>query len=355
VPDTKGSTLSPVEVTTSVELTVRPEPARLDVVGIGNALVDVIATADDGFVERLGLVKSAMTLVDLDRSQVIYAAMGPTVEISGGSAANTIAGVASLGGRGGFAGKVADDAFGDVFRHDFTAQDVELDLAVVPPSDGGTGRCHVLVTPDAQRTMATHLGVANTLVPGDLTGALFSRTRLTYLEGYLFDLPPAKKAIRDAIELTHAADGLVALSLSDSFCVERHRRDFLDLVTSEVDVVFANEAEARALFAATDLAHALSAFDEAGVLAAVTLGPRGVAVVIPSGIVEVPACEVETVVDANGAGDLFAAGFLYALAQGGDPVEAARLGSICAAEVIVHTGARPMADLAALATAEGLL
>ena len=300
-----------MDVTTSVELSARPEPPLLDVVGIGNALVDVIATADDELVERLGLVKSSMTLVDLGRSQAIYAAMGLTVEISGGSAANTIA--------------------------------------------GGTGRCHVLVTPDAQRTMATHLGVANTLVPGDLTGSLFSRTRLTYLEGYLFDLPPAKQAIREAIERTHDADGLVALSLSDSFCVERHRADFLELITSEVDVVFANEAEACALFVATDLAHALAAFDEMGVLAAVTLGPRGVAVVVPAGTVEVPACEVDVVVDANGAGDLFAAGFLYALAQGGDPVEAARLGSICAAEVIVHAGARPMADLAELATAEGLL
>jgi sugar/nucleoside kinase (ribokinase family) len=344
-----------VDVTTSVELSARPEPPLLDVVGIGNALVDVIATADDELVERLGLVKSSMTLVDLGRSQAIYAAMGLTVEISGGSAANTIAGVASLGGRAGFAGKVADDQFGEVFRHDFAQQDVELDLAIVTPSDGGTGRCHVLGTPDAQRTMATHLGVANTLVPGDLTGSLFSRTRLTYLEGYLFDLPPAKQAIREAIERTHDADGLVALSLSDSFCVERHRADFLELITSEVDVVFANEAEACALFVATDLAHALAAFDEMGVLAAVTLGPRGVAVVVPAGTVEVPACEVDVVVDANGAGDLFAAGFLYALAQGGDPVEAARLGSICAAEVIVHAGARPMADLAELATAEGLL
>jgi sugar/nucleoside kinase (ribokinase family) len=344
-----------VGVTTSVEISGRPAQPVLDVVAIGNALVDVIASAADELVERLGLVKSAMTLVDLDRARAIYDAMGPTIEISGGSAANTVAGVASLGGLAGFAGKVADDQFGEVFRHDFAQQDVELDLAVVAPSDGGTGRCHVLVTPDAQRTMATHLGVANTLVPGDLTGSLFSRTRITYLEGYLFDLPPAKRAIREAIELTHAADGLVALSLSDSFCVDRHRRDFLELVTAEVDVVFANETEAKALFGVTDLAHALEAFEEVGVLAAVTMGPRGVSVVVASGTVEVPACEVEVVVDANGAGDLFAAGFLFALAQGGDPVEAARLGSICAAEVIVHTGARPMADLAELATAEGLL
>ena len=340
---------------TAVEITPRPEPRILDVVGIGNALVDVIATAEESLVERLGLPKSAMTLVDLERATSIYEAMGPALEISGGSAANTIAGIASLGGGAGFAGKVADDEFGEVFRHDFTSLDVELDLAIVAPSDGGTGRCHVFVTPDAQRTMATHLGVANSLVPGDLTGELFSRTRLTYLEGYLYDLPPAKQAIREAVEATHGADGLVALSLSDSFCVERHRRDFLELVTNDIDVVFANEAEACALFKTQGLSRALDAFDELGVLAAVTLGPRGVAVVTPAGTVEVPACEVETVVDANGAGDLFAAGFLYALARGGDPIEAARLGSVCAAEVIVHLGARPMTDLAELAMAEGLL
>jgi sugar/nucleoside kinase (ribokinase family) len=344
-----------VDVATAVELSSRPEPVRLDVVGIGNALVDVIATADEAMLVELGLEKSAMTLVDLDRAAQVYEAMGPGLEISGGSAANTIAGIASLGGLAGFAGKVADDEFGEVFQHDFTALDVELDLAVVPPTNGGTGRCHVLVTPDAQRTMATHLGVANTLVPGDLSGHLFSRTRLTYLEGYLFDLPPAKQAIRDAIEHTHAADGLVALSLSDSFCVERHRRDFLDLVSNEVDVVFANESEACALFSTTELASALSAFDEVGVLAAITLGPRGAVVVSASGTVDVPACEVDEVVDANGAGDLFAAGFLFGLARGADPVEAARLGSVCAAEVIVHLGARPMADLVELATAEGLL
>jgi sugar/nucleoside kinase (ribokinase family) len=344
-----------VEVATAVELSSRPESVRLDVVGIGNALVDVIVTVDEQLLDELGLTKSAMTLVDLDRAAQVYAAMGPGLEISGGSAANTIAGIASLGGLAGFAGKVADDDFGEVFRHDFSALDVELDLAVVAPTDGGTGRCHVLVTPDAQRTMATHLGVANTLVPGDLSGALFARTRLTYLEGYLFDLPPAKQAIRDAIEHTHAAEGLVALSLSDSFCVERHRRDFLDLVTGEVDVVFANESEAKALFSSTDLSGALAAFDEIGVLAAITLGPRGAVVVSASGTVDVPACEVDEVVDANGAGDLFAAGFLFGLARGADPVEAARLGSVCAAEVIVHLGARPMADLVELATAEGLL
>ncbi len=344
-----------MEVTTIVEITSRPEPPRLDVVGIGNALVDVIVNADEELIERLDLTKSAMTLIDLDRAEIIYGAMGPALEVSGGSAANTIAGIASLGGLAGYAGKVADDQFGSVFSHDLSALDVELDLAVAPSSHGATGRCHVLVTPDAQRTMATHLGVANSLVPGDLSGHLFSRTSITYLEGYLFDLPPAKQAIRDAVRLTHASEGSVALSLSDSFCVERHRRDFLELLTTDVDVVFANETEACALFRVDKLDAAIEAFEEIGVLSAITLGPRGVAVVSPSGVVIVPACEVETVVDANGAGDLFAAGFLFALARGGDPVEAAELGSLCAAEVIVHLGARPVADLQELALAEGLL
>lgn len=339
---------------TAVELRPREPAGPLDVVAIGNALVDVIAVVDDELLERLGLVKGAMTLVDDDRACSIYDAMGQTIEISGGSAANTIAGVASLGGAAGFCGKVAADTFGEVFRHDFVAQDVAVDLAVAPASQGATGRCHVLVSPDAQRTLATHLGVANSLVPGDLSGDLFGRARLTYVEGYLFDLPPAKAALREAVELAHAADGAVALTLSDRFCIERHRRDFLELVNGQVDVVLCNEDEALSLFGARSLDGALDAFDEAGVLAAVTLGARGAAVAMPSGAVTVPACEVEQVVDVNGAGDLFAAGFLYGLARGADPVEAARLGSVCAAEVIVHLGARPMADLAELASTEGL-
>jgi sugar/nucleoside kinase (ribokinase family) len=336
-----------------VAITSRRERELLDVVGLGSALVDVIAVVDDELLERLGLTKGAMTLVDGERSAEIYASMGQCLEVSGGSAANTVAGVASLGGRAGFAGKVARDAFGDVFRHDLDELSVELDLAVA--RDGATGHCHVLVTDDAQRTMATHLGVANTLVPGDLSGALFSKTRLTYLEGYLFDLPPAKQAVRDAIEHTHAADGTVALSLSDSFCVNRHRRDFLDLVTGEVDVVLANEDEALALFSTSSLDVALDAIEETGILAAITLGARGAVVVLPSGRAEVPAEPVESVVDANGAGDLFAAGFLLGLARGADPVEAARLGAVCAAEVIGHLGARPQSDLAELASGEGLL
>lgn len=339
----------------TTDVSIRPRPdTRLDVVGLGSALVDVIAVATDELVARLELEKGAMTLVDLDRAHAIYDAMGPALEVSGGSAANTVAGIASLGGRAGFAGKVADDSFGAVFRHDFTSLRVALDLAVAPVSVGSTGRCHVLVTEDAERTMATYLGVANTLGPGDLSGELFASASLTYLEGYLFDLAPAKQAIRDAIEHAHSGDGAVALSLSDPFCVDRHRGDFLDLVNARVDVLFANEQEACSLFQVRSLDAALAALEEVGVLAAVTLGANGVAVVTPSGIERLPAAPVEHVVDANGAGDLFAAGFCYALTHGADPIEAARLGTVCAAEVIGHLGARPMADLAEVASAAGL-
>jgi sugar/nucleoside kinase (ribokinase family) len=344
-----------VAATTAVELRGRGQRDELDVVGLGSALVDVLAEVDDALPERLGLVRGSMTLVDLDRAAEIYEAMGETVEVSGGSAANTIAGIASLGGRAGFAGKVANDQLGEVFRDDFTALDVELDLAMASGRELATGRCHVLVTGDGERTMATHLGVANTLAPGDLDTGLFSRAKVTYLEGYLFDLPPAKAAIREVVELAHDGDGAVALSLSDSFCVERHRNDFLELVNGGVDLVFANEHEAMALFRSSGLQGALEGFDEAGVLAAVTLGARGVAIVTPVGVEMVPAREVDHVVDATGAGDLFAAGFLFALARGADPLEAARLGAVCAAEVLEHLGARPLVDLAELATSAGLL
>lgn len=339
---------------TSVEITAKPTAPRLDVVAIGSALVDVIARANDDLLVRLELEKGSMTLVDLARASRIHEAMDEALTVSGGSAANTAAGIASLGGLAGFAGKVATDALGSEFRHDLEALFVELDLAVAAPADGGTGRCYVLVTPDAQRTMATHLGVANTLSPGDLSGEMLSRATVTYLEGYLFDLPPAKQAIRDAVALAHAADGAVALSLSDRFCVDRHRRDLLDMVTNDVDIVCCNEDEAVALFNVADLGAAVAAFEEIGVLAAVTRGASGAVVVTASGAVAVPAAAVDAVVDSNGAGDLFASGFLFALARGADPVEAASLGALCAAEVISHLGARPVADLSELAAAAEL-
>jgi sugar/nucleoside kinase (ribokinase family) len=333
----------------------KPAPGRLAVTGIGNALLDVIIRDHDDTHARLGLAKGAMNLIELERAHEIYRAMGPTVQVSGGSAANTIAGVAALGGTAGFIGKVGDDEFGELFAHDLRSLGVELDLAIAKGHQGATGRCHVFVTPDAQRTMATYLGAANQLQVDDIREEIIARSEIVYLEGYLFDLPPAKEAIRRVVRTAHEHDALVALSLSDTFCVERHRRDFLDLVTADVDVLLANEAEAISLFQSATLAHAFDAVDELGILGVVTTGPRGAEVSTVHGVVTVPAAEVDPVVDQNGAGDLFAAGFLFGLAIGADPVEAAQLGSLCAGEVIGHLGARPEGDLEELAVSAGLL
>ena len=342
------------ETSTPISLGQKPEEL-LDIVGIGSPLVDVIARSDDALLSRLGLIKGSMELVDLDQGDAIYASMDATLEVSGGSAANTMAGVASLGGKAGFIGKVATDTLGDVFTHDITAAGVEFEAVLAGPGEGGTGRCLVLVTDDAERTMATHLGVANSFAPSDVDDALLSRTKITYLEGYLFDLPPAKEAMRQAIALTHGANGSVAMSLSDSFCVERHRNDFLELLNGDVDLVFANEDEAMALFGAKSFQQAVDAFDETGVVAAITRGAQGSVIVTPAGILTVAAAPVATVVDTNGAGDLFAAGFLYGLTNGLDPEGSAKLASLCAAEVIAHLGARPQTSLAELAASQGLL
>ena len=331
------------------------ESEYLDVVGVGSPLVDVLSTTEDSRLVELGLEKGSMTLVDLEAAERLYGAMGPAVEVSGGSAANTMAGIAALGGSAGFVGKVADDPLGEVFIHDIRAAGVAYH-PVLDPSAGdlGTGRCLVFVTGDAERTMATHLGAATTITPADLPVSLVARGSLLYLEGYLWDLPPAKDAMRRAIEVSHENDGAVALSLSDSFCVERHRREFLDLLTGEIDVLFANEDEIVALYGASSFEAALDDVEETGVLAALTRGAGGSVVVTPNGVVHVGATPVERVVDTTGAGDLFAAGFLYGLTHGMEPEACAQLGSLCAAEVIGHLGARPEADLAELAEAAGL-
>jgi sugar/nucleoside kinase (ribokinase family) len=334
--------------------------SRLDVVAVGNALVDVLAHASDDDLDRLGLVKGSMELVDLGRSTGVYEGMGAGVEMSGGSAANTCVGVAALGGRVGYIGKVADDAFGETFRHDITAAGVEeAHIAAVAGSDVpgaelATGRCLVLVTGDGERTMATHLGVAGALGPEDLDEGLLGRAQVVYLEGYLWDQPPAKKALRRAMEVAHGSDALVALTLSDPFCVERHRREFLDLLHGEVDVLFANEEEVMMLFDARTFDDAVSAVEETGLLAAVTRGAAGSVIVAASGPVGVAAEPVEKVVDTTGAGDFFAAGFLYGLTHGYDPENCGRLGGLCAGEIISHMGARPQADLKLLAKAAGL-
>lgn len=331
----------------------------LDVLALGSALVDVLAHAGDEVLDKVGLAKGSMALVDLERSAAIYGSMGPGTEVSGGSAANTAAGVAALGGRAGFLGKVAADELGDVFVHDIAATGVLMRRHVAPPpapgEDAATGRCLVFVTPDGERTMATHLGVAGTFGPEDLDEDLVAATQVLYIEGYLWDAPSAKAAIRRAVEVAHASEALVALSLSDPFCVERHQREFLGLLHGEIDVLFANEDEVRLLFGAGEFAAAASAVEETGVLAALTRGPAGSVVVTAHGAVAVPAAPVEAVIDTTGAGDLYAAGFLYGLTHGRDPEQCARLGGLCAAEVISHLGARPQADIKAQAAAAGLL
>ena len=338
-----------------MSLRVKPGPNRLCVTGIGNAMLDIITQDSREAFRDLGLVKASMTLIDDHQLQTFYDAMGPTIEMSGGSVANSIAGVAALGGTCGYIGKVADDDFGQRFIHDLKSMGVELDLAIASEDEGATGRCHVFISDDAQRTMATYLGASNQLRVSDIRDDLIARSEITYVEGYLFDLPPAKEAIRKVVTFAHEHDSMVALSLSDMFCVDRHRRDFLDLVTGDVDVLLANETEIKALFQVPSLGAAFEALDEIGVLAVITRGPHGADVSSVSGVVRVPAVEVEDVIDQNGAGDMFASGFLYGLALGADPVEAAQLGSICAGEIITHLGARPESDLELLAIEAGLL
>jgi sugar/nucleoside kinase (ribokinase family) len=311
------------------------------VVAVGNALVDVLASATDADLAALDLVKGTMALVDHDRSQAIYDTMGPTTEASGGSAANTAAGVAALGGRAAFLGRVADDELGRAFTHDIRSIGVAFDPVPTPavPGRSVTGHCLVLVTEDAERTMATHLGVASDFASSDLHAGHLSSAQVVYLEGYLWEQPQAKAAIREAIEQAHLGDAAVALSVSDPFCVQNHRAEFLDLVNGEIEMLFAN---------------AVAAVAETGVLAVLTRGAAGCVVVTAAGPVEVPAAPVERVVDTTGAGDLFAAGFLYGMTNGLSPEESARLGGVCAAEVVSHVGARPQADLRALAVEAGL-
>jgi sugar/nucleoside kinase (ribokinase family) len=324
------------------------ERADLDVVGIGNALVDVLSHADDKLVTRLGLVKGTMSLVDEPRAREIYEATGPGVEISGGSAANTIVGVASFGGRAQYVGKVSNDQLGEVFGHDLRSTGVLYDT---PPAKGGpaTGRCLILVTPDAQRTMGTFLGASVQLGPDDIDSRLIASARIIYLEGYLFDPPAAQEAFRAAAGLAHAAGRKVALTLSDPFCVDRHRAAFLDLVEHHVDILFANEAEICALYQVSDFDAALSRVVGHCEIAALTRSAKGSVLVGDGKTHVIEALRVESLVDTTGAGDLYAAGVLYGLSRGLDLAICGRLGSLAAAEVISHVGARPMVPLSSLA------
>ncbi|HJU16032.1 MAG TPA: adenosine kinase [Stellaceae bacterium] len=324
-----------------------------DVVGIGNAIVDVIAPADDGFLAREGLVKGTMALIDANRAEALYRIIGPAVESSGGSAGNTLAGLAALGGTGAYIGKVRDDLLGEVFRHDITALGVRFDT---PPatSGPGTARCLILVTPDGQRTMNTYLGACVELTPADIDSAAIQAAQITYLEGYLFDPPRAQAAFRKAAAIAHGAGRRVALSLSDPFCVGRHRAAFRDLVAQEVDILFANEAEICALYETEDFAAAAAAVRGRVAVAALTRSEKGSLVLAAGAEYRIAAAPVARVVDTTGAGDLYASGFLYGLTRDLSFPICGQIGSLCAAEIISHVGARPEAELKGLAAAAGL-
>jgi sugar/nucleoside kinase (ribokinase family) len=328
-------------------------PTQYDVLGIGNAVVDVIARTEEDFLRKHGMNKGAMALIDEPRAEAIYASMGQATQSSGGSGANTIAGVASFGGKAAFVGKVKNDTLGKAFTHDIRA--IGVDFTTKAASDGpSTARCYVLVTPDGERTMNTYLGAAQNLTPDDLDENQIKSARYTYLEGYLWDPPQAKEAFRKAATIAHGAGRKVALTLSDAFCVDRYRDDFLNLMrTGAVDLIFANESELKSLYETADFDSAVKALRNDVNLAAVTRSEKGCIVVSRESNEAVAAAPIDKMVDATGAGDLFAAGFLVGLARDQDHRSAARLGAIAAAEVIQHLGARPETPLKALAQNAG--
>jgi sugar/nucleoside kinase (ribokinase family) len=319
----------------------------IDVVGIGNAIVDVLAHCEDAFIAGQGLTKGAMTLIDTARATSLYDAMGPAVEISGGSGANTTVGVASLGGKAAFIGKVGNDQLGGIFRHDIRAAGVQFDIA---PATSGTptARSMILVTPDAERTMNTYLGACQELTPDDVDPHLIQRAKVTYMEGYLWDPPLAKQAFLKAARIAHDAGQEVSLTLSDSFCVGRYLTEFQDLVKNHVDILFANTSEILALWQTEDWDEAVRLTREHCDLAALTRSEKGSVIVTADEVHEIPAWPVDQIVDLTGAGDLYAAGFLYGYTHGRDFATSGRIASLAAGEVISHIGARPETPLAEL-------
>ena len=325
----------------------------LDLLGLGNAIVDVIAPSDDDFLLAHGLHKGAMRLVDEATAEKLYAAMGQTTLVSGGSAANTIIGAAQLGCRTAFIGKVKADPLGDIFAHDIRSARVTFD-SIAAEDGAASARCLVLVTPDGQRTMNTFLGACQALTPEDVDPALVAQAQITYLEGYLWDPAEAKRAFLKASEIARAAERRVALSLSDAFCVDRYRDEFLGLVRDgKIDILFANESELHALYQTSDFETALGLLRAENILAVVTRSEKGSIIVTHDETHAVNAVPVEKVVDTTGAGDLFAAGFLTGLVKGQALPDCARLGALAAAEIIQHYGARSQADLKALAAENG--
>jgi sugar/nucleoside kinase (ribokinase family) len=324
----------------------------LDVVAVGNALVDVIAKADDEFLHQHGMIKGSMQLIEADVAHDLYASMGPAVESSGGSAGNTAAGVASLGGEPGFIGRVADDLLGEVFTHDLRAAGVHYQPLGIANDDRGTGRCLILVTPDAQRTMNTYLGVSALISPADVDREVIAAGQVVFCEGYLWDLPDAKEALRLSMDVARHAGVKVAFTLSDSFCVDRHRDDFLELAEHRVDILFANEAELLSLYQEDSWEKAADRVAGHCEIACLTRSEHGSVIITADGErVEVSAARVGDVVDTTGAGDQYAAGFLYGYTHGYDLEASGALASLAAGEVISHFGPRPETRLAEVVAA----
>jgi fructokinase len=322
-------------------------PKTLDVVGIGNAIVDVLVRADDDAIDNHQLTKGTMALIDEQQAEALYASLGPGLETSGGSAANTLAGIAQLGGRAGFIGRVRDDQLGAIFSHDIKAVGARFQT---PPATSGpsTARCLILVTPDAQRTMCTYLGASVLLHPDDLDLEMVAQAKVLYLEGYLWDSDDAKAAFIAAAKVARANGGEVALSLSDAFCVERHRDSFQELVDGHVDILFANEMEITSLYKANSFEEAAEQVRGRCKVAALTRSEQGSVILNGSGTHAIAPFRLGELVDTTGAGDLYAAGFLHAYCQGQAIETCGRLGSLCAGQVVTQLGPRPQADLKAL-------
>jgi adenosine kinase len=328
--------------------------SKFDVLGIGNAIFDVLVQADDQFLAAHGMTKGGMALIDEARATAVYAAMGPATEMSGGSAANTIVGLASLGARAAYVGKVKDDQIGKLYSHDIRAAGVSFETAAAMGGPA-TGCSYILVTPDGERTMNTYLGAAQDLTPADIDPAAVAASAMVYLEGYLWDPVSAKEAFVKASKIAHDAGRQVALTLSDAFCVGRYRSEFLDLMRSgTVDLIFANEAELASLYETPDFDAALGQLGKDIKLGVVTRGEKGCVVTSNDGVIAVPASPIERLVDTTGAGDLFAAGFLFGLVRNAGYENAGKLGAMAAAEVIQHIGARPQVSLKDLASKNGL-
>jgi sugar/nucleoside kinase (ribokinase family) len=328
--------------------------AKYDVLGIGNAIFDVLVQTDESFLTAHGMAKGGMALIDETRAAAIYRDMGPATKMSGGSAANTIVGIANLGARAAYVGKVRDDEVGRLYSHDIRAAKVAFETQ--PASDGpATGCSYILVTPDGERTMNTYLGAAQELMPGDIDPAQIAAASIVYLEGYLWDPKSAKEAFVKAADIAHGAGRQVALTLSDSFCVDRYRDEFLDLMRKgTVDLIFANEAELHSLYQTSDFDTALKQLRKDTKLGVVTRSEKGCVVASAEGVTAVPAFPIAKMVDTTGAGDLFAAGFLFGMVRNAGYENAGRLGALAAAEVIQHIGARPQTSLKELAQKNGL-